>query len=240
MCLLSRFVGVAIRVGSESTLFPTHLTCDPGRPTKTPPFFLRHPPCPFAVLTPDTREFPHKTLIPPVVRLCLFRLGRLCGVTKISPMFPDPRLHFHGVELVVESHIDQRNRAGTMSENTTAEFQDVVQALLNEDQLFSLSERRDNARKNFVRPVRIIFTRNIKDIRPGFTRDLSDRGIGLIHRFEAVRGDHAFVTINRLWDQPVVMRCRVAWCTKCENGWFQSGWEIVSVESVKSLNDQTS
>ena len=33
-----------------------------------------------------------------------------------------------------------------MSDNTTAEFQDVVTALLNEDQLFSLRERRYNAR----------------------------------------------------------------------------------------------
>ena len=118
-----------------------------------------------------------------------------------------------------------------MSENSTVEFQEVVQALLNEDQLFSLRERRNNARRNFVRPVRIIFSDNPKTVLSGFTRDLSDNGIGLIHKFEAIQGDPAYVTINRLWDDPVIVRCKVAWCTKCENGWYQSGWNIVSVES---------
>jgi hypothetical protein len=118
-----------------------------------------------------------------------------------------------------------------MSENSTAEFQDLVQALLNEDQLFSLRERRNNARKNFVRPIRLVFNDRPDTVLSGFTRDLSDNGIGLIHRFQATPGDLAYVTINRLWDEPVIIRCRVAWCSQCENGWYQSGWEIASVES---------
>jgi len=122
-----------------------------------------------------------------------------------------------------------------MSENSTADFQDVVQALLNEDQLFSLRERRINSRQNFVRPVRIAFLRNPKEVRTGFTRDLSDTGIGLIHRFQIEKCEQAYVKINRLWDEPVVIRCKVAWCTKSENGWHQSGWEIVSVESTSTL-----
>lgn len=122
-----------------------------------------------------------------------------------------------------------------MSENTTTEFQDVVQALLNEDQLFSLQERRINSRQNFVRPVRIICLSRPKDVLSGFTRDLSGTGVGLIHRFELEAGEQALVTINRLWDEPVVVKCKVAWCTKSENGWYQSGWEILSIESSSNL-----
>lgn len=122
-----------------------------------------------------------------------------------------------------------------MSENTTAEFQDVVQALLNEDQLFSLRERRINARQNFVRPVRIICLSKPKDVLNGFTRDLSGTGVGLIHKFEVVEKEQALVTINRLWDDPVIVKCRAAWCAKSENGWYQSGWEILSVEDSSDL-----
>ncbi len=118
-----------------------------------------------------------------------------------------------------------------MSDNFTADFQDVVQALLNEDQLFSLRERRTNDRQTFVRPIRIILRHDPKNILSGFTRDLCDTGIGLLHRFEALPGASAYVTINRFWDAPIIVRCNVAWCSQCENGWYQSGWEIVSIES---------
>ena len=122
-----------------------------------------------------------------------------------------------------------------MAQQTTADFQEVVQALLNEDQLFSLRERRDQARQNFVRPVRMVFGHKPGQILSGFTRDLSDKGIGLIHKFEIARGDRALITINRLWDEPVALNCIVAWCAKSENGWFQSGWQIDSVESTGTL-----
>ena len=117
-----------------------------------------------------------------------------------------------------------------MSDQSTV-FADVVQALLNEDQLFSLRERRDRARKNFVRPIRLIFAHKENQMLTGFTRDLSHGGIGLIHKFDLQRGDYATVSINRLWDDPVTLRCKAAWCAKSENGWYQSGWEIVEVES---------
>ena len=122
-----------------------------------------------------------------------------------------------------------------MSEQMSMEFQDIVQSLLNEDQLFSLRERRANARQNFVRPVKLLFPSRPKEILSGFTRDLSDGGVGLIHKFEVTRDDLALLTINRLWDDPVLLRCKACWCTKSENGWFQSGWQIVSVESAGSL-----
>ena len=121
-----------------------------------------------------------------------------------------------------------------MSDNTTAEFQEVVTALLNEDQLFSLRERRYNARNTFVRPVRFTLKRNPQEILSGFTRNLSDTGIGLIHRFPVEVDDKANVMINRFWDQPVVVRCQAAWCGECENGWYQSGWKILSVEPANA------
>jgi len=122
-----------------------------------------------------------------------------------------------------------------MSENIATDFQDIVQALLNEDQLFSLNERRINARQNFVRPVKIVCYSRPKDTCSGFTRDLSGTGVGLIHKFEIAQDEQALITINRLWDGPVIVKCKVAWCTKTENGWFQSGWEILSVEDSSEI-----
>ncbi|MDG1809360.1 MAG: PilZ domain-containing protein [Pirellulaceae bacterium] len=121
-----------------------------------------------------------------------------------------------------------------MSQNPTADFQSVVQELLNEDQLFSLQERRDNSRQNFVRPIRLMFTDKPQTVLSGFTRNLSDTGIGLIHKFKTNTNDQAYITINRLWDDPTVIRCKAAWCNKCENGWYQSGWKILSIESSQA------
>ena len=118
-----------------------------------------------------------------------------------------------------------------MSDNNTLEFRDVIQTLLNEDELFSLRERRNNSRKTFVRPVQVMFGDQPENALPGFTRDLSDGGIGLIHKFEIKVGDIAMVTINRLWDGPVTFRCKACWCASGQTGWYQSGWQIVAVES---------
>ena len=118
-----------------------------------------------------------------------------------------------------------------MSESSTANFQEVIKALLNEDELFSLRERRNNSRKNFVRQVTVVLCEQPKNRLNGFTRDLSDGGIGLIHKFQVEPGSKALVTIHRLWDQPVVLKCETQWSTSNHQGWFQSGWRILSIES---------
>ncbi len=118
-----------------------------------------------------------------------------------------------------------------MSESTTIGFQEVIQALINEDELFSLRERRDKHRKTFIRPVRIVFGDRPQEFLSGFTRDLSDGGIGLMHRFDVETGDHALISINRLWDGPVTFKCKACWCAAGASGWYQSGWQIVSIES---------
>lgn len=118
-----------------------------------------------------------------------------------------------------------------MSESSTASFEEVVKALLNEDELFSLRERRNNSRKNFVRQVTVVFCDRPKVRLNGFTRDLSQGGIGLIHKFQVESGAKALITIHRLWDQPVVLKCEARWSSSNHQGWFQSGWTILSVES---------
>jgi hypothetical protein len=119
-----------------------------------------------------------------------------------------------------------------MAGNTTIEFGEVIQALLNEDELFSLRERRSRHRKTFVRPVHVVFGDKPDEALSGFTRDLSDSGIGLIHRFEVKPGDQALVSVNRLWDGPVTFRCKACWSGPGAAGWFQSGWLILAVESA--------
>ena len=118
-----------------------------------------------------------------------------------------------------------------MPPSTTEKFHDVIQALLNEDELFSLRERRNNSRKSFVRQATIVFCDQPEIRKNGFTRDLSDEGIGLIHKFQVESGAKAQITIHRLWDQPVVLKCEACWCTTNQQGWYQSGWTILNVES---------
>ena len=122
-----------------------------------------------------------------------------------------------------------------MSQNNTLDFKDVIQALLNEDELFSLRERRNNSRKTFVRPVHVLFGDKPTEPLAGFTRDLSDGGIGLIHKFEVSSGDQALITVNRLWDGPITFKCQARWCTDGSSGWLQSGWQIISIESGTDL-----
>ncbi len=118
-----------------------------------------------------------------------------------------------------------------MSDNATADFQEIIQALLNEDQLFSLRERRNKSRKNFVRPVRMVLQGKPAELQEGFTRDLSDGGIGLLHKFDVQKGEIARVKVNRLWDEAIVLKCAARWSVKSDNGWYQTGWSILAVES---------
>ncbi len=118
-----------------------------------------------------------------------------------------------------------------MAQNSTVDFREIISALLNEDGLFSLEERRTNARRSFVRPVNMVFGDNPSDALSGFTRDLSDGGVGLMHKFPVNRGDIATITIGRTWDGPISMKCRVCWCVSGQSGWYQTGWKILSVDS---------
>lgn len=118
-----------------------------------------------------------------------------------------------------------------MAQNPTVDFHEIISALLNEDGLFSLEERRTNARRSFVRPVSLVFGDTPSESLTGFTRDLSDSGVGLMHKFAVDRGDVATITIGRTWDGPISMRCRVCWCVVGQSGWYQSGWRILSVDS---------
>lgn len=120
-----------------------------------------------------------------------------------------------------------------MSENSALAFREIITALLNEDGLFSLEERRGNARRSFVRPVHMVFGDKPDEVQSGFTRDLSDTGVGLMHKVRVSPDDIATITIGRLWDGPVSMKCRACWCTEGQSGWYQSGWQILSVDACE-------
>ena len=114
--------------------------------------------------------------------------------------------------------------------NVSVDFQDVVQALLNEDQLFSLRERRHHTRESFVRQVTLVMLERPNTRLTGFTRNLSLNGLGLIHKFPVDVDQKALLSIHRLWDSPIVLKCDVCWTNDGQPGWYQSGWNILSVE----------
>jgi hypothetical protein len=89
-------------------------------------------------------------------------------------------------------------------------------------------EGRNDARHPFFRPVSI----RDGDIRlSGFSRDVSETGIGLLHNFELTLGE---VEVRVPTDQGVSVhvRTRITWCTPIGEGWYISGGEFVAITSV--------
>ena len=111
------------------------------------------------------------------------------------------------------------------------QIREVVDALLAEDQRYSMKERREYSRKTLFRPVTLYLGRNSTEPKIAFSRDISSVGIGLVHDFDVQQGTLATLAVHRLWDEPIILRGEVRWCQAYGNGWNLSGWNILSVES---------
>ncbi len=118
-----------------------------------------------------------------------------------------------------------------MTNIEACKFREVIERLLDEDRRFNMKERRSIMRQPCFRPATIMLNQLQTTPCTAFVRDISEIGIGLVHDFSATIGQLGYIGVHRVWDDPVVFRCEVRWCEKWGNGWFLSGWKILSIES---------
>lgn len=98
----------------------------------------------------------------------------------------------------------------------------VVQQLLKESEVALLSERRTSPRKPFTRPVLIKHGRD--KVTPGFSRDISDFGLGVIDQFEWESGTIVDIEIHSLFGRNVSVRAEARWSDNYGEGFFVTGW----------------
>ncbi len=119
-------------------------------------------------------------------------------------------------------------QSATQATNT-ATLRNTVTHLLEEPRSLAPAERRDEQRQPFFRPV-TIFVETQDDVRsnPGFTRDISPSGVGLLHNMPLEECE-VIVAIPRQLEGPVHLRCQVNWCQPCGDGWYLSGCRFLKV-----------
>lgn len=102
-----------------------------------------------------------------------------------------------------------------------------IQQLMKEHEAELLRERRSADRKPFVRPVVIATGRNHETLHEGFSRDISQIGIGMVTRTQWTMGTHAMLTIHSLTKRVARVSAEVRWCQEYGEGWYLSGWRFL-------------
>ena len=118
-----------------------------------------------------------------------------------------------------------------MTELELGELRNVIQRLVSEDRRFNTQERRSVQRQPFFRPATLLLGGTQGEPQRSFVRDISEKGIGLVHDFKIETGTIGNLAIHRLWDEPIIFRAELRWAESWGNGWYISGWQICSIES---------
>ena len=85
-------------------------------------------------------------------------------------------------------------------------------------------DRRTAVREPFFRPVTLEFTVAGKSQeRSCFSRDISPKGIGLLHNFSLEEGENVVLTIHSDCLGRIRVRSEIMWCTPAGEGWHLSG-----------------
>lgn len=96
--------------------------------------------------------------------------------------------------------------------------------------------RRVADRRAYFRPASIV-TDGGRSVAWGFTRDMSDQGIGLLHDVPVKQG-LTHVGVSALNGEELQMRVDIKWCRHCGDGWYISGGQFVPLmaEELPSLH----
>ena len=85
-------------------------------------------------------------------------------------------------------------------------------------------ERRTAVREPFFRGVTLELTVAGKlQERSCFSRDISPKGIGLLHNFALEQGEKVVLTIHSDCLGRIRVRSEIMWCTPAGEGWYVSG-----------------
>jgi hypothetical protein len=101
----------------------------------------------------------------------------------------------------------------------------AVDAIVQEE-VSALQERRSAHRAPLVRPVTIQIGRGEPLF--GFSKNISDNGIGVIMNTPPPSGSSALLSIQSLKGKPVVLRSELRWCEPFGTGWYVTGWKFLA------------
>ena len=112
------------------------------------------------------------------------------------------------------------------------EIQKLVDDIMNAEARFIMSERRDASRAPLTRAVKIRPAGQQGKEYSGITRDISNRGIGLIGQVKWDIGLMAKIVISRIEQRPSIVVAECRWCDRFADGWYLTGWNFVSVDAA--------
>ena len=104
----------------------------------------------------------------------------------------------------------------------------AVYDIIREAQAGAIGERRDTVRYSFFRPVII---QSGKARHAGFSREVSETGIGLLHSTKLPPGD-VEVSIPTEKGYSIRIRTRIVWCIASGEGWYISGGEFLGISGI--------
>lgn len=120
-------------------------------------------------------------------------------------------------------------RSNSSTENS--EFKSVVDHLLLSVRNYDRVEYRSAIREPLVVPVRATFTEDGFEM-PGFTRNISASGVGLLLPASCKQGSYAVIQLERAdgyGKYRVLSECR--WVKAFGEQWYLSGWLFISVQN---------
>jgi len=111
------------------------------------------------------------------------------------------------------------------------EFKNVVDNLLLSVSNYDRIECRSAIREPLVVPVRVAFAEDGLEM-PGFTRNISESGVGLLLPANCKEGSTAVIVLERAdarCKYKVLAECR--WVKPFGESWYLSGWQFIRVQS---------
>jgi hypothetical protein len=91
-------------------------------------------------------------------------------------------------------------------------------------------ERRTVVREPFFRPVTLERSKGGKVQEVScFSRDISPKGIGLLHNFTLEENEEVVLTIHSDCLGRIRVRSRIKWCEACGEGWHISGAQFLEL-----------
>ena len=107
------------------------------------------------------------------------------------------------------------------------QIQQAVSHLL-DDATAVTGERRCETRETFFGPVTVVVEEDgQRRSYSCFSRDLSSRGMGLLHNMPLEPGQ-VLLTIRRESNE-VRFKSEISWCRPCGEGWYLSGAKLLAV-----------
>lgn len=105
----------------------------------------------------------------------------------------------------------------------------MVEELLREDRQLTVLERRSYHRQPFVRPVTITPTRGVQIPVVGFSKNISQAGIGILCMKGIPEKLIARIDIHRTSGKPFSVLSECRWCDDFGDGWHISGWNFLNM-----------